>query len=192
MDTFKAYYQFFGAIKNDDREKITEVLDQYPDCVEWVEKRNLERTGLISAASANKPDLVRFLLENGANPLAKQWAGGTALVVAADQGPSHLKVVQVLLEYPQDLNNLDVHQTLPLWKAAQSSNNQKMVDLLIDAGANPNIPGTDTADEPIYMVPWGESKSMSKCLMDGKTRWDAQHLEDNTTPVPQVRRRPGL
>ena len=140
MDTFKAYYQFFDAIKNDDREKITEVLKQYTDCVEWVEKRNLERTGLISAAEANKPELVRFLLENGANPLAKQWAGGTALVVAADQGPSHLKVAQVLLEYPQDLNNLDIHETLPLWKAAQSSNNQKMVNLLIDAGPIPTFP----------------------------------------------------
>ena len=57
-------------------------------------KNNYDSTALILAASRNHYDVVRYLLENGADANAKDTDDKTALMVAKEEG--HKECVQLL------------------------------------------------------------------------------------------------
>ena len=187
------YHEIFSAIRRDDRKTVQSILTQYPESVEWTEK-GMNRTGLIVAASENKPEIVHLFMEHGANQFAQEWAGGSALRIAVYHGEDYLEVVRALLQYPQDLNNLDAHGgILPLWKAMQNENNQSMIELLVKAGANPSVPGRENDHEPIYKtVQREESPEMNQCILQAKVRWDAENLGQTTPAVSRRKRRATL
>lgn len=187
------YRELFDAIRSNDQMLVRSILTAYPESVHWREKR-LERTGLMVAAAECNPVLVRMFMEHGADSFAQEWAGGSALKIATDHGSDALEVVRVMLEYPQDLNNLDAHGgILPLWKAMQNEDNEAMIELLVDAGANPSIPGRKNDDEPIYLsVDREEPLEMNQCIRRAKVKWDAANLANNTLPVSRHARKPSL
>jgi ankyrin repeat protein len=187
------YQEIFQAIRRDDLDLVRSILQSYPESAHWREKK-LDRTGLMVAVAENNPSMVRLFMEHGADQFAQQWAGGSALRIAVDKGEEYLDVVEILLEYPQDLNNLEAHGgILPLWKAMQNDENESIVDMLADAGANPSLPGRKGDDEPIYQsVEREESPEMNVCIRKAKVRWDAAHLAQTTTPVSRQARKPSL
>ena len=74
-------------------------------------------TTLHNAAWRGDLELVRFLVENGADIDAKDVDGETPLHWAARQG--HLAVVQYLVEQRADVNATNDHGTTPRALAAQ-------------------------------------------------------------------------
>ncbi len=95
-------------------------------------------TALIVAAALDKDDVVKALIDHGANVNITDNYGSTPLISAvADQG--HLKTVQALLSAPQiDINTKNIYGANALLLAAALGKDD-VVKALITHGANVNI-----------------------------------------------------
>jgi len=97
-------------------------------------------TALYFAALSDRghPEVVRFLLEKGANPNIKDYMGLTLLMQAAWNG--HLNIVKLLVENKADIHMQGAGGWTALYFAALSDREHpEIVRFLLEKGANPNI-----------------------------------------------------
>lgn len=97
------------------------------------------RTALGYAVSCNNIEVVKFLLENGADPNLSESKPDTytPLMWAAESEP--LEIVKLLLEYGADVHRKNKNNNATaLWKTV-IPNNLEAAKLLVAAGANPFI-----------------------------------------------------
>jgi ankyrin repeat protein len=87
---------------------------------------------LTAAATSQRTDLVKLLLENGADVNARDDEGYTALMEPAECGDQ--EVVEVLLAAGIDVNARNVEGFTAL-QYAKEQGHTKIVDLLAQAGA---------------------------------------------------------
>ena len=95
---------------------------------------------LILAAHSGNVDILRALLEAGASPDLKDFSGVTAVNVAARH--ERLTCLCQLVSIGCDVNVCDPEGRTPLMMML---NHSDVTELLLDAGADPNI----TADHPV-------------------------------------------
>lgn len=88
-------------------------------------------TALHCAAVSGTPEVVRLLLEAGADPQARDEAGYTPLLVAAERG--HVEVAKALVRAGADVRD-EVGDTGPL-ALARRGRHARMVGLLRQLGA---------------------------------------------------------
>ncbi|XP_029291946.1 dynein heavy chain 12, axonemal isoform X1 [Cottoperca gobio] len=96
----------------------------------------LNRTALHESAFLGLENFVYLLLESGANPNACDVKKKTPLALAAQNG--HLNVVEVLLE--KGAHVWCESESGPVLFDAAASGNPDMISLLLEHGADPNIP----------------------------------------------------
>jgi len=106
-----------GLIFSRDFDAVKEWVFSHPGCVNEVDSAGLSPLGV--AIEAYDPNIVYFLLENGANP--NDWGGGNCppLHLAIDNAaeafrnsplgapPPSLQIIQLLLDFGADINELD-------------------------------------------------------------------------------------
>ena len=80
------------------------------------------------AAQQNRIDIVKWLIENGANPNTKDKMHNTALHFASKTGSQH--VLKYLIEYGADLNAKDKEENTPLDYASSL----EVANLLVENG----------------------------------------------------------
>lgn len=122
------------------------------------------RTLLIHACIHGPLPVVRWLLEQGANPNAGTWSGGKPLMVAAEHG--HAEAVRLLLERGADPNAVDKNGWNALL-AATSADCTEAVRLLLEHGATPDAarPLGDTA--LMLAAQYGTTQTMRLLLDHG-------------------------
>ncbi|HKQ72824.1 MAG TPA: ankyrin repeat domain-containing protein [Blastocatellia bacterium] len=99
-------------------------------------------TPLMYAAHARNTEVVRLLIEKGADVNAKYNGAGTALIPAAEMGD--LAIAKLLLETGADVNVK--HQsgyTALMYAAAAESNDPELIKALLAKGAEINIKAKD-------------------------------------------------
>jgi ankyrin repeat protein len=91
---------------------------------------------LLQAARSGDADVVKVLLDGGANPALAHLEGETPLMAASRSGS--IDAVKYLLAKGVDVNAADQfqHQTPLMWAAAEG--HAEVIDTLIKAGADPN------------------------------------------------------
>ena len=88
----------------------------------------------LAAESNPDPEVVRVLLEAGADASARAYYGQTPLhLAAANENPA---VAALLLEAGADVNAREWMGRTPLHAAAAGNNNPAVIDLLLEAGAD--------------------------------------------------------
>ncbi len=127
------------ACATGNRERVRELLDQDPTLVNRLSDYNSGYIGggapIKNAAARGHIEIVRFLLERGADPnlpeegIAPQ---GHALYSAAAN--SHFEVAKLLLEHGAD-PNAEVESSADTLSRAIMNEDQKMIDLLCEHGA---------------------------------------------------------
>lgn len=101
---------------------------------------------LLYAGATGYPEIVALAVEAGASTTLTNRFGGTALIPAAERG--HIEVIQYLLEKSDvDVNHINNLHWTALIEAIILSNggetHQKIVQMLLDHGADPNIADGD-------------------------------------------------
>jgi tetratricopeptide (TPR) repeat protein len=90
------------------------------------------RTALIWASEQGHVEVVKLLLQKGANVDEKNFTGGTALMAALEQG--QIEIIKLLIGKGADVNIKDINGATPLRKAKEMGRSDIM-ELLENAGA---------------------------------------------------------
>lgn len=114
-------------------------------------------TPLIEAASNGFLDIVKLLLQHGANVNAQSSAGNTAL--HRSSGSGYDDVVELLIQHNADLEHQNENGHTPLMDAA-SNGHVKVAKLLLDAGAGINTHSSEFKESALTLACY---KGMSDC-----------------------------
>ena len=95
----------------------------------------IQDRGLILAAGRGHIEIVKLLLENGADVNSRTKDGDTALIVASKAG--HTNVVKLLLERGADVNAKNRNGRMALM-GATNQGHLNVVKLLLERGADVN------------------------------------------------------
>jgi ankyrin repeat protein len=120
----------FSVIRNDIA-AVKKLLRRGADIDEPDEVGN---TPLMLATEGCQMEMIRLLIDEGADFSKKNRYGYNLLMQAAQKGDSHMEVAQLLLDKSADINE-DSHAVTALMLAACGGHNG-MVRLLVDNGAS--------------------------------------------------------
>ncbi len=126
------------AIELDDFDKVKRFVEEgYPlNSLPTVCRVDAPRTPLESAVRIGNIEIVKYLLESGAQPnLQKHSGGDTSLHAAAIRGDN--EILQQLLKYGGDPLRVDYDGNSPLHYAAMFAN-LDTAKMLLDLGADPD------------------------------------------------------
>ena len=117
------------------------------------------RTGLMLACSYNNTEVVRLLLQSGADPNARSFEDWTALLSSAGDSEVDLEIIKLLIEYGAQVNAQNEFETTPLVRACYWTDRTDIVKVLLDAGADINKSGAYGNDYQEY----GGGNALSAC-----------------------------
>ncbi|MGI8787885.1 MAG: ankyrin repeat domain-containing protein [Pyrinomonadaceae bacterium] len=176
--------EFLEAIANEDRAAVIALLQdkQNNNC-----RNEAGVTGLMIAADRGYDEIIKNLLEAGAEIDAKDYGGMTALMTAACSGKA--SCVKILLEMRSDVRILANDGSSPLMYAVLSGQ-PEVVKLLLDAGASTDIINNcgmtalklaiDNRYRNIWQMlkrtPDNDYTKIIK-LLEGKTKFDRQQFD---------------
>ena len=151
--------RFVEAAGNGDLETVRQYLRQ-PDA--YIECRGyLNMTALLQAASVGHTDVVRVLVEHGADVHNAWYAerhAGTALEMAAEKG--HAEIVDLLLAAGGEVNN-PVSGASPALIGAAHGGHVPIVRRLLDAGANAHSVTGDKTTVLILLSGFGPNHALN-------------------------------
>ena len=120
---------------------------------------------LLSAAAANRPDVVAWLLDHHVDVNARDRLGMTALHQAVING--HIDIAKLLLERGADVKAVDQTGLTPLHQAANMGR-AEMAELLLAHHADVNVKGTRSfwlGQTPLYFAANNGSVSVVQVLL---------------------------
>ena len=101
-------------------------------------QNNSGLTPLILASSNNLPDMVNYLLNNGADPNLGNNEGKMPLHIAIEN--NNIDMVRALLEHGADPDSVNPEGKMPLYMAVEQNNIDIVRELLEYDDVDPNIP----------------------------------------------------
>ncbi|XP_031557765.1 uncharacterized protein LOC116294318 [Actinia tenebrosa] len=144
---------------------IDKASKQVPDIKDFIDKTDYEgNTALILASYGGHDEVVKELLQNGADPLIQKTSSKiTALHVAAIGG--NTAVMEYLLSYGAKIEALDSSYMTPLHGAA-ASNQASALKFLLDKGAKVDALNISGLTAFLFSVKQG-NKQAAAALLEG-------------------------
>lgn len=180
---------------------------------EGLDNKYSEGTALIMAVRAKRPDLVKLLIDAGANLEAKTWTGTTALQAAAvnndaesiallmqagakDVGKAlhraaerkSLAAVKALLATGADANTVSYNKRTPLFAAVGNGHERatgNVIRSLIAAGANVNV-ADDEGRTPLIDAVSTDDAELVKLLVEAGANVQARDARQRS-PLSETR-----
>jgi len=136
----------FAASRKNDKESIKVLLDAGAK-IDMPDYEGI--TPMMHASQHSYLDIVKFLVEKGANVNKKSTYGYTALSLNMGFLDRDEKIVKILLDAGADPNIIYTNSMTPLLYAAYYKENE-IVELLVDAGADVNAKNRDGTNAFMY------------------------------------------
>ena len=169
------------AVGSDHLEVLDVLLTREDLLVDMPDPVEDQRTSLMNASLKGHLEMVTALLQREDVDVNRK-SQYTALMFAVLGG--HLAVVRILSTLPRtEIDSMDsMNEQTALMLAVRTGNNI-VVEALIDAGANPEIPnGSQKADEtPLLYAIYKRNFPMSRLLLRRNVEWDAIDNEGRST-----------
>jgi len=140
-----------------------------------------ERTPLHYAALRGYADLVRSLIEQGANLDARDAAGDAAIHLAAEFGRP--AVIEVLLAFGASTDAVDASGAVAVHRAADSSkegDQAAAVQVLLERGAVVEVSQSSTGRTPLHLATLSGSPLMVAALLDAGAKVDTKDVQEET------------
>ncbi|MCH4893595.1 MULTISPECIES: ankyrin repeat domain-containing protein [unclassified Sphingomonas] len=132
---FSQSYEFLKAIRDEDGQKVTEILNEPGTTVVNARDRSTGDGALHIIARSRNTTYLRFLLQKGANPNLQDARGNTPALIAVET--RFTDGIDTLILYKANLNLANRSGETPLIRAVQLRD-VDMVRRLLAAGANPD------------------------------------------------------
>ena len=132
---FSDAYKFLEAVKKKDGVKVTELLNQPGSTVISARDLTSGETALHIVTQRRDSVWIRFLVERGANPNARDRRGVTPLVVASRLG--YIEGLQALIDAGARVDEANDAGETPLISAIHRRD-VEMIRLLLKSGADPD------------------------------------------------------
>jgi ankyrin repeat protein len=127
---------FFEAVARADIGTVRAAIKEAPSRIDSTDRGG--RTALMYAALEGKADIVRLLLEGGADPNAQDQDNWTPLHFAAQSYDA--LVASILLEFGATLDVRNKYGNTPLFIAVVNSRGSgELITLLIEKGSDKNL-----------------------------------------------------
>lgn len=146
----RAYLTAKSAIESGNLDKLKAALKGKFN-INFTDKYS-DSTLLIVAVDTQQIEIVRFLLENNANPNSKGLMR-TPLSIAISK--NNYEIFDLLLAHKADVNLAGTHGYAPLHSAVHN-NDERFIVRLLSLGANPNIM-TPRGQTPLMEWPYGNA-----------------------------------
>ncbi len=176
---------YLDASQQGDLPKVAAMLEKgVPVDVRDDDGMPWDQTALMYAAANGHIDLVRLLIDKGANVLAKDKAppgegGGRQAIHYAARG-KWVEVIAALLKAGANPNALDKEGETPLTKAI-ANGNVEVARFLLGHGADVNLkPRSKSSMPPLYAAAMAKSPVMVKVLLDAGANVNAVNELDRT------------
>jgi len=177
------------GVKNKDLRAVNKALDHKAG----INARDINgQTALMVAAAAGSAEIVKLLLEKGAELDHIDRSGETPLIKAST-GSFNLEIVKLLLEKGADVNVKDETGATALMKAAVNACSADMVKLLLEKGADAGA--KDKAGNTILMLSaiYYSKAGVFEALLAGGADVNAVNQNGETVIFIAVRNRlPGV
>ena len=109
-----------------------------------------ENTPLTAAVELNNLDMVKFLVEHGADINGREFS---PLLTATYLGNRTFDIVKYLVEHGANVNVRNKRGDTPLYNAFCNSDGIEMVKFLVEHGANVNAVDNLNGETPIFVAP---------------------------------------
>ncbi len=169
--------------------RVTEILDAHPDLVSergFLRGNTGRRTALHYAVGGSHADVVRLLLDRGADPNVRD-DGDNAIPLCFACEKNDLEIVRLLVEHLADVNSTGDMHTMDVvgWATVFGGARPEIVDYLLSHGARHNIWSAVTmGDVAAIRAIVGADRSRLDATMD-----DANHRR-HPLHLAIVKRRP--
>ncbi|WP_193169966.1 ankyrin repeat domain-containing protein [Nisaea nitritireducens] len=143
-------------------------------------------TSLMIASEYNHVNVLRVLLSHGADPnLTMQPNGTTALMLAAERGLDECVACLLEREWKSTTNpNLRLSNTrVGALDFASAPGHTKAVELLLEAGADPNSESMPDTGSPLHMASGNGKASTVQVLLNGGANPNLGTISDGSTPL---------
>lgn len=151
-------------------QRVRELLDEGID-INHKNEQNEGRAALHAASENNREDVVRFLLEKGANVNIQDSAGNTPLLYASRYG--HEGIARILIDAGANVNQRNVEGRIPLHDACWNGYSRQLVKLLLDKGSNVNAKDMN-GWSPLHMASGRDHDDIVRVLLKRGADRDAQ------------------
>lgn len=171
--------------------KYTKIVSQFQmsDCNEKITNGETElhlaikksnKCRVFCSDDSSSFETIEALLKNGANVNAKTPTGNTPLHLLVDEPmPPDVTILRLLLDHKADLNAQNNSGQSPL-TAAIRCRHSKIVQTLVEHGADVNIINPVDGSTPLHLASCSESLEMIKFLMKMGADIDAMNFEGRT------------
>jgi len=166
------------AAKYTDTEIIKLLIDAGANTNNINIQNNNGDTALMYASHNNNPEIVKMLLDNDANPNIQDQDGNTALIWAAKH--TYIDIVFV------KGGNPDIQKEKTAFNLAAIRNNTKIVQMLLDKGANPDIQNIKGKTALIKAAKYNNIEIV-QILLDKDANPNIQNNEGDTALIWAVR-----
>ena len=155
---------FFDACERGNLDKVKRFIEGGYDVNKINQRSFMPRTPLMYAAGEGRVDVVKYLIDHGADVNKEAWNKRTALHYASKRGD--LKVVEALLSKGAEIDVEDRYHRIPLMLAAEKGNNDVSL-YLVDHGADVDKKDSCKRTTLHYASRGGDSRVVEALLSKG-------------------------
>ena len=136
-----------------------------------INSRNEELTPLCSAIMNKNIEIIKLLLESGANPNTKHHYGRGLIHLTSDQ-----QIIELLLRYGLNINDVDIMGVTALYSAVMKQG-FNFIQYLLEHKADPNI-ATSNDDTPLKYAIRYRFYGLVQILLDHGAWFDDIQTDD--------------